>query len=131
MKSPISLEELKETLDDVGIRERKNFLLTPPPEALQKATEKSIAQIFVEYGLFKTYPMPETSKYAFVGFVEAFGIDEDEAALGESCAFPLFFVHASPFCFIGTQSTTTYYRKEWMKPSYSSPKHHLKGPTLL
>ncbi len=99
MKSPISLEELKETLDDVGIRERKNFLLTPPPESLQKATEKSIAQIFVEYGLFKKYPMPHTSKHEFISSVKAFGIDEDEAALGKTDHLPRspFFCFPVPF----------------------------------
>ncbi len=46
-----SITETKRILDLAGITERKQFLAMPPSKELRAVTERSIADLFVNYGL--------------------------------------------------------------------------------
>ncbi len=46
-----SIKELERTLDAVGITERKQYLALPLSEELRRVTKRSIADLFINYGL--------------------------------------------------------------------------------
>ncbi len=67
-----SISETKRILDMAGITERKQFLAMPLSKELRAVTEKSIAELFVNYGIatsrFFTVIKERVFKWTNAGF---------------------------------------------------------------
>ncbi len=80
-KSPISLSEIEAALDEAGIKPKIKFLNKTSNE-LKRATNKTIAQLFVEYGLSREYPLETTDRESFATSLKIlFNMNDVESSL--------------------------------------------------